>query len=292
MSHSVNLSALLASGVFVRAIGVHDGLTALLAERAGFEAVWAGGLGISSAHGLPDAGLLTMTEFHQDAIRIRRSTALPVIADVDCGFGDSNVVRRMVRLYESAGIDAVCIEDKQYPKRNSFRNGHVLEHPKRFADKLAVAKSAQQGSEFMVIARLESLIAGAGMEDAMTRAELYCQAGADALLIHSRLADSSEVAEFCSAHHERAPHVPIFTVPTTYYRTSGTQLSDLGAAGAIYANQVIRAAVSGIQRMLDSLITTDSTAAMEKDITAVSELFDLVGVGNLIGDEPWDGLTG
>lgn len=171
---------LLQCGTFVRVVGVHDGMGAVLAARAGFEALWAGGLGISFAYGLPDAGLLTMTEFHAEAVRIRRSAALPVIADVDSGYGDVNVVRRMVRLYEDAGIDAVCIEDKQYPKHNSFRDGNVLEEPEVFAGKLRAAKSAQKSDAFMVIARIESLIAGAATVDALERAALYRDAGADA----------------------------------------------------------------------------------------------------------------
>src|SRR4051812_21065465 len=111
----------------LRVMGAHDGLTAMLAENAGFDAIWAGGLGISSSFLVADAGLLTMTEFLNAAVQMHAACTLPIIADVDAGFGDVNVVRRMVQLYEAAGIDAICIEDKQYPKRNSFRDGHQLE---------------------------------------------------------------------------------------------------------------------------------------------------------------------
>ncbi|MDX3458203.1 isocitrate lyase/phosphoenolpyruvate mutase family protein [Streptomyces sp. ME02-8801-2C] len=291
MSQRMALRHMLASGTFVRTVGVHDGLTAILAERAGFEAVWAGGLGISAAHGVPDAGLLTMTEFHADAVRIRRVTALPVIADVDAGFGDVNVVRRMVRLYEESGIDAVCIEDKQGPKRNSFRDGNTLEDPEAFAMKISAAKSAQRQGDFVVIARLESLIAGAGSEDALRRAELYCSAGADAVLIHSRAQDAGQIAEFCAEFRARGSSVPIFAVPTTYYTTDFHQLRDLGLAGAIYANQMLRAMIRSGEDLLASLARTGSTAEMEPSIAAVSEVFDLVETDKLIGDLPWRELT-
>lgn len=290
MASSTNLRRLLGDGVFVRAMGVHDGLTAILAERAGCEALWAGGLGISSAQGLPDAGLLTMTEFHQQAVQIRRASSLPVIADVDAGFGDANVVGRMVRLYEAAGIDAVCIEDKQYPKRNSFRNGNVLESPEVFARKLEVAKDSQRDPDFVVIARIESLIVGTGMADALHRAARYRKAGADALLIHSRKSTAAEVTEFCARYHEVEPDVPIFVVPTTYYAVKAQELASAGVAGAIYANQLIRMTVKVVNELLESLTESGSTAAKEPEMATVSELFELVGTQELIDDQPWAGL--
>jgi phosphoenolpyruvate phosphomutase len=272
----VTLRALLAKGTPIRAIGVHDGLSAILAEQAGFEALWAGGLGISTAHGVPDAGLLTMTEFLADAVRIRRSSALPVIADVDAGFGDANVVKRMVELYESSGIDAVCLEDKQYPKRNSFREGHTLEVPEVFARKIEAAKRRQRGDEFMVIARLESLIAGSTMADALSRARLYAAAGADALLIHSKIKTADEVSEFCRLAAEAGLDLPIFVVPTTYHSASVSDLQAMGAAGMIYANQLIRGSVSAMREVLVGLAATGCTSDAEPRIASVKELFDLV----------------
>jgi phosphoenolpyruvate phosphomutase len=267
---------MLASRTLVRAMGAHDGLSAILAERAGFEALWAGGLGISTSHGLQDAGILTMTEFHADAVRIRRASSIPVIADVDAGFGDINVVRRMTRIYEQAGIDAVCIEDKQYPKRNSFREGHVLEDPHVFARKIEAIKSQQAKDDFVAIARLESLIAGKGMSDALDRARLYCRAGADAVLIHSRQSTVSEVREFCAHFCQEFPDIPVFVVPTMYYTMNGEELQRIGASGVIYANQMIRAAVAGMEHLLKSVAATGSTAEMEDRMASVNALFTLV----------------
>lgn len=285
------LRELLAAGQPIRAVGAHDGLSALLVQAAGFEAVWAGGLCISTAHGVPDAGILTMTEFHADAVRMRRAVDIPIIADVDAGFGDVNVVRRMAQLYESSGIDAVCIEDKQYPKRNSFRNGHRLEDPEVFAQKIHVMKSVQTTPDFLVIARLESLIAGGTVDEAIDRADLYCRAGADAVLIHSRQRTPDEVGEFCAGFRQLGHVVPVFVVPTTYYSADVDRLSALGAAGMIYANQIMRGAVTAMKDVLESLAATGSTAEMESTITTVDDLFQLVDTDSLHGNEPWHGLS-
>ncbi|MGW7824486.1 isocitrate lyase/phosphoenolpyruvate mutase family protein [Streptomyces puniciscabiei] len=282
---------LIADDIPVRAVGVHDGLSAILAQRAGFEALWAGGLGISASHGVPDAGILTMTEFHQDAVRIRRSSALPVIADVDAGFGDVDVVRRMVRLYEEGGIDAVCIEDKQYPKRNSFLDGHLLEEPAAFARKIEAAKGSQRSDEFMVIARLESLIAGSTMEDAISRALLYAKAGADAILIHSRLKTPAEIETFSREARTAGLTVPLFAVPTTYHTSSVDELHAMGVSGMIYANQLIRGSVTAMERVLSRLAADGSTTAMEPEISTLKELFSLVDTDALDGVEAWSGLT-
>jgi phosphoenolpyruvate phosphomutase len=275
----------------IRAIGVHDGLSAIMAQNAGFEALWAGGLGISASNGVPDAGILTMTEFLHDAVRIRRSATIPIIADVDCGFGDVNVVRRMVELYESSGIDAICIEDKQYPKRNSFRDGHVLEVPAAFARKLEVAKSTQRSDDFVVIARLESLIAGESMHDAVSRALLYAKAGADAILIHSRLKTPEEIGGFCAQSRAAGLDLPLFAVPTTYYRTSAQELFGMGITGVIYANQLIRGSVSAMRRVLSGLADKGSTSAVEPEIATIGELFDLVNTDEITDHVPRPGET-
>jgi phosphoenolpyruvate phosphomutase len=272
-------------------MGAHDGLTAALAERAGFDAIWAGGLGISSSFRVADAGLLTMTELLNAAVQIRAGCELPVIADVDAGFGDVNVVRRMVQLYEAAGIDAICIEDKQFPKRNSFRNGHRLEDPVAFARKIAVAKAAQRGAGFVVIARLESLIAGAGMDDAMSRAERYAEAGADAVLIHSRASDAAEIREFCARWQQTGRNLPVLCVPTTYAGVTARELGELGISGVIYANQAIRASTKAVIEVLAAIAKHDSSAPVESSLTSLSELFELTGMNDVLDDTPWQGVA-
>lgn len=280
----------LTEGTMLRMIGAYDGLSAMLVEKAGFEGIWAGGLGISSAHGLPDAGLLTMTEFLAAASQIRSVTSLPILADVDSGFGDLNVVQRMVRLYEASGIDGVCIEDKQGPKRNSFRNGNQLADPAEFAHRIRLAKSAQREAEFVVVARIESLIVGAPMSDALARAERYHDAGADAILIHSRSSRPDEIQKFCAAWQGTGRKLPVFAIPTTYYNVTSQQLADMGVSAVIYANQTIRVAVRALKDLLVTLGECGSSAPAEPSMTALSDLFDLVGTNTMIGDQPWEKL--
>lgn len=276
----------LAGQRLIRLVGAHDGLTAVLIERAGFDGIWAGGLAICTSAGVPDAGLLTMTELLGAASQMRQVSQLPIIADVDSGFGDFNVIDRMTRLYESAGIDAICMEDKQYPKRNSFRAGNVIEEPERFAGKLAVAKNAQRTDDFVVIARLESLIVGESVAEAIGRARLYRSAGADALVIHSRRPDDAEVAEFCRGWREVDRQTPVIAIPTTYYSSSATRLESLGINAAIYANQLIRASVRAMQQVLGRIHADGSSAAAESSIAPVSALFELTGTDGLLEDEP------
>lgn len=290
MSGPTGIRNLLSEPAPVRLMGAHDGLTAILVQNYGFEAVWAGGLGICAASGLPDAGLLTMTEMLQAAVVMRRSVDIPIIADVDSGFGDVNVVRRMVQMYEAAAIDGVCIEDKQAPKRNSFRDGNVLEDPHVFARKVMTAKSAQRTDDFLVVVRIESLIAGTGMEDALARARLYCEAGADALLIHSRSQTADEVAEFAARARADGLTLPLFMIPTTYHGVRAAELALLGASAVVYANHPIRAAMKAISQTLESIARHDATAYVESDIATVADLFELVRTGELLDDRPWDGL--
>ncbi|MET8730699.1 isocitrate lyase/phosphoenolpyruvate mutase family protein [Streptomyces parvus] len=285
-----NLRCMLDGPGHLRVMGAHDGLSASLAENAGFEAIWAGGLGISSSYRVADAGLLTMTEFLNAAAQMRAACNLPIIADVDGGFGDSNVIRRMVQLYEAAGIDAICIEDKQYPKRNSFRGGHQLEAPDTFAQKIAVAKAAQRGTDFMVVARLESLIAGAGMDDALSRGELYHDAGADAVLIHSRASHAGEIREFCERWKRTGRDVPLLCVPTTYASVSARELGEMGISGIIYANQAIRASVKAVADAMASIAKYDSSAELDSSMATLGELFELIGMNDVLGDEPWQGV--
>jgi phosphoenolpyruvate phosphomutase len=276
MTHT--LRELLSGNGKLRLIGAHDGLSAVLAERLGFEGIWASGLAISTANALPDEGLLTMTEFHQAAVRIRQASALPIVADVDSGFGDLPVVRRMTRLYEQAGIDAICIEDKRYPKRNSFQDDNHLESVETAVARIKAAKAAQRGEDFMVIARQESLIAQVGMDDALARAHRYRDAGADALLIHSRSPVADEVREYCARLHETDIALPVFAIPTTYYRSTVQELWSCGVSATIYANQLVRASVRAMTEVLESLAALGSTSAVEDGIAPLAELFSLVGM--------------
>src|SRR5918999_1964942 len=184
------------------AVGAHDALSARLIERAGFDAVWASGFAISAAQfALPDANLLTMTENLEIIRQMSRATNLPVIADIDNGYGNAVNVMRTIIEYEAAGVAAISIEDNIFPKRCSFYSGvqRELVSVEEHCGKIRAAKRAQRSADFMVIARTETLIAGWGMEEALQRATDYAEAGADAILIHSKASTFDELKDFAAA---------------------------------------------------------------------------------------------
>lgn len=278
--------ALRAPGI-VRVVGAHDGVSARLCERHGFDAVWASGLGISASNGVPDASILTMTHFLAASVVIDRSTSLPVIADCDTGFGDVNVVMHMVREYERAGIAAVCIEDKQFPKRNSFRGGHRLADKHEFSAKIRAAKAAATPGGMAVIARLESLIAGVGLDDAFARAEAYADAGADAILVHSKSREPDEVTAFARRWCAAGRAEPLIVVPTTYYDVTADDLAATGFKAVIYANQTLRASIQAMDEALGAITLAGSSAAIEDAVASVEDVFALIGTDQIELVDAW-----
>ncbi|HOU36174.1 MAG TPA: phosphoenolpyruvate mutase [Candidatus Omnitrophota bacterium] len=283
MTKAAKLRALFGSGKVVRIMGAHNALGAKLIERAGFDGVWASGLEISTSFGVPDANILTMTDFLNAAESMNESVGIPVVADCDTGFGNSNNVIHMVRKYEAAGIAAVCIEDKHFPKVNSFIPGRQeLASVSEFMGKILAAKNAQVDPDFMVIARVEALIAGWGMEEALRRACAYVEAGADAILIHSKSKTIEEISEFCRAWKDKAPLV---AVPTTYYDVPIATFQKLGISMVIYANHGLRASIKAMQDTFRRIHENGSTAAVEGNIASMQEVFELQGMNKMKEDE-------
>jgi len=259
-----------------RLVGAHDALGARLAERAGFDAVWASGFELSAAGGLPDIGLVTMTEQLAASQSMARSVALPVLADCDTGYGDEHNVAHMVRCFEAAGVAAVSIEDKTFPKRNSFLPAEQeLVPAAEFVAKLRAAKAAQHGRDFAVVARTEALVAGLGPAEALRRGRAYAAAGADAVLIHGKDPSPDEVLEVVRAW--RSP-VPLILVPTTYFTVTAAELEALGVRMVIYANHGLRSAVRAMEETFARILATGSTAAVEGEIASLAEIFALQGV--------------
>ena len=191
--------------------GAFDAMSAKLVENNGFDAVWAGSFSISATHALPDASILTMTEFFDVASNMSSTCEIPIIADCDTGYGGPSNVHHMVRKYENAGISSICIEDKTFPKQNSLlENGkNDLLSEKEFVAKILAAKEARNDKNFIIIARVEALISGAGMNEALKRATAYENAGADAILIHSKQKTPDEIFEFTDSWKGSAPIVVI-----------------------------------------------------------------------------------
>ena len=209
----------------VKVGGAFDAMSAKLVENAGFDAVWAGSFAISATHALPDASILTMTEFLDATSRMVEACNIPIIADCDTGYGGPSNVSHLVKKYENAGVAAICIEDKIFPKENSLLEDgkNDLLPEKEFVAKILAAKEAKQNDAFMIIARIEALISGAGINEALKRATAYEKAGADAILIHSKQKTPKEVFEFVN---EWDGNVPIVVVPTTYDSVKISELID------------------------------------------------------------------
>jgi len=270
------------------AVGAHDALTAQLVGSYGFDAVWISGFGVATmAHALPDLNLTTMTETLEAAIRGDRATDLPVVADCDNGFGGlTNLVRTVVE-YERAGIAAICIEDNLFPKRNSLFTGESkrdLIPLEEQARRIRAAKAAQRTDTFTFIARIEALIAGHGVEEACRRADAYVEAGADAILIHSRDKTLGEIEGFLD-QWSGVGEVPLVAVPTLFPDFTAEELHAKGFQMIILANQPMRAAVQAIEDTLDTLRRERKPSSVDPHIAPVNHIFDLVNTKEMIALE-------
>jgi phosphoenolpyruvate phosphomutase len=258
----------------------HNGITAKVVEEAGFKGIWAGGLCMSAQYGVRDSNeaswtqVLEMLEFMADA------TSLPILMDGDTGYGNFNNVRRLVRKLEQRGVAGVCIEDKLYPKTNSFINGNKqqLAEIGEFCSRIKAGKDAQADDDFTIITRVEAFIAGWGLGEALRRAEAYHEAGSDGILIHSALSTPKEVLAF---KKEWANRSPVVIVPTKYYATPTEVLSEAGFSIAIWANHLLRAALTAMQDCAQTLAAEQSLMSVEDHIASVKEIFRLQGASEL-----------
>ncbi len=258
----------------------HNGITAKIVEEAGFRGIWAGGLCMSAQFGVRDSNeaswtqILEMLEFMADA------TTIPILLDGDTGYGNFNNVRRLVRKLEQRGIAAVCIEDKLYPKTNSFIDGdkQQLADVDEFCSRIKAGKDAQADDQFTIITRVEAFIAGWGLGEALRRAEAYHAAGSDGILIHSALTRPTEVLAF---QKEWAGRSPVVIVPTKYYATPTEVFRDAGFSIAIWANQLLRSAVVAMQETAATIGRVQNLRSVEERIAPVKELFRLQGASEL-----------
>lgn len=272
-SQKVSFREVMARGDLVRLAGAHDALGSKLAQQAGFQAVWASSLEVSASRCLPDASVLTMTEYLSAAANMQKAIDIPVVADVDTGYGNNLNVAHMVREYEAAGITAVCMEDKLYPKVNSFAaTSHALLSIPEFSLKIETAKKAQRHPDFYLIARTEALINNEGVDEALKRCYAYAEAGADAVLIHSKKKKESEVVEFLDGWDGRRP---VVIVPTTYPQWSAAEAEKRGVSVVIYANQGLRATVEAVRRTFSTIYNEGSSLGVEDAIAPVSDVFAL-----------------
>lgn len=283
MSTSRTLRDILNSERIGSAAGAHNALTARLVEQAGYDVVWASGLEISASMAVPDANILTMSDVQMVAASMAAKVRIPVLADCDSGFGGPANVAAMVRAYEGAGIQGVCIEDKTFPKLNSFVEGDQSLVPiEDFCGKLAAARSNRVSEDFVVVARTEAFIAGLGLDEALVRTRAYEAAGADALLIHSKLSDATEIREFLEAYEGE---IPVVVVPTTYKETTLGELQRMGASLAIYANQGLRSAIASTLTTLRAILDSGSAASVDGSIAPLKDVFDLQDMAEHVRNE-------
>ena len=263
----------------IRLVGCHDGITARMVEEVGFEGIWSSGFTISASHCVPDASVLTKTEFLERAIEMKKASNLPILVDMDTGYGTATHMKYYIRDFENAGIDGVCIEDKRFPKTNSYiAGGQDQEDAHNFQMKLLRAKEAQRTKDFWVVARIESLICNPtedGLEDALFRASAFAEAGADAILIHSKSKDGKDIKQFLLDWEKKCP---IIIVPTSYPDAFvESEMKELGIDIVIYANQLMRAMVMGGLRYLNAICGYGIIYGSE-DIVNMQKMFELQGM--------------
>ena len=274
MGQSENLTKLLDNQPIVKVCGAYDAMSAKLVESSGFDAIWAGSFAISAIHNVPDASILTMTEFFNAASNMAHTCKIPVIADCDTGYGDATNVRHMVKKYEKAGIAGICIEDKTFPKQNSLLEdgNNTLLSEKDFVAKILAANEAKQNKTFAIIARVEALISGIGMKQALKRADAYEKAGADLILIHSKKITPEEIFEFSDSWKG---NIPLVVIPTTYYSVNVDELIEHKIKMVIYANQTLRAAHFALSKLLEQMKSANNMSKLQNQMSSMNDIFKL-----------------
>lgn len=270
------LRAMLQSSELEFLLEAHNGLSARIAQEAGFKGLWGSGLALSAAFGVRDSNEASWTQVLEVVEFMADATDVPILLDGDTGYGNFNNMRRLVKKLEQRGVAGVCIEDKLFPKTNSFINGdrQPLAEVDEFCGKIKAGKDSQADDDFNIVARVEALIAGWGLDEALRRAQAYCDAGADAILIHSKQSQPEEILAFA---HEWANRSPLVIVPTKYYGTPTEVFRRAGISLVIWANHLLRSAVTAMQDTGAEIHRSQSLAAIEDRIAPVSEIFRLQG---------------
>lgn len=278
MNDNISLKKRIAKGDLIRLMAAHNPMSALLSEEAGFDGIWASGFEYSASLGVPDASIYSMSDHLKMVSSISDRISIPIIADVDTGFGNAINVHHTVKKYEKAGAAGLVIEDKVFPKMSSLAQSsrHQMVSISEFQGKIEAAVDARTHDEFLLIARVEALIAGAGEAEALTRAHRYQEAGADLILIHSKRSSPAEVESFINRWDGC---IPIAIVPTSYPELTEPKIRRLAKVGiVIYGNHAIRASVRAMQDVFARIIKDGGAHRVGEDIAPVSEIFRLQGM--------------
>ncbi len=252
----------------------HNGLSAKIVEEAGFKGVWASGLSISASMGVRDNNELSWTQVLDVVEFMSDATTIPTLIDGDTGYGNFNNMRRLVKKLEQRNVAGVCIEDKLFPKTNSFIRGdqQPLADIEEFSGKVKAGKDSQSDDDFCIVARVEAFIAGWGLQAALERANAYYEAGADAVLIHSKRSKPDEIITFMKEWGNRCP---VVIVPTKYYSTNTQVFRDLKISTVIWANHLMRSALTAMQKTVTKIYETQSLLEVEDTVAPIVEVFRL-----------------
>jgi phosphoenolpyruvate phosphomutase len=281
---ATQLRGLLQSDDLEFLLEAHNGLSARIVEEAGFKGIWASGFALSAQYGVRDNNeaswtqILQMLEFMSDATRI------PILLDGDTGYGNFNSVRRLIKKLEQRNVAGVCIEDKVFPKTNSFiRDGRQpLADVDEFCGKIKAGKDAQEHDDFVLIARVEAFVVGQTLAEAIRRADAYHRAGADAVVIHSTKSTAAEVFAF---QKEWGGRCPVVIIPTAYYSEPVSSFRERGFSLVIWANHVLRAATTAMQQVARTIHEQQSVQNVVDGIAPMTELFRLQQVAELLEAE-------
>jgi len=245
-------------------------------EETGFQGIWASGLSISAALGVRDSNEASWTQVLEVLEFMSESTTIPILLDGDTGYGNFNNARRLIQKLESRGVAGVCLEDKLFPKTNSFIDGELqpLADIDEFCGKIRACKDTQVDPDFSVVARLEAFITGHGLEEALTRAHAYRDAGADAILCHSKKNNDSDIRAFMKEWGDKCP---VVIVPTKYWEVPTSDFKDMGVSTVIWANHNMRAVVKTLQDTTQQIFKDQNLQTIEKEnrVVPVSEVFRL-----------------
>ena len=271
---STQFKRLLHSGQVEFLMEAHNGLSAKIVEEAGFKGIWASGLCMSAALGVRDSNEASWTQILEVLEFMSEASTIPILVDADTGYGNFNNVRRLVRKLEQRDVAAMCIEDKVFPKTNSFIGGEqqTLADMDEFAGKIKAAKDTQQDPDFCVVARIEALIVGRGLAEALERAEAYYRSGADAILVHSKRSTPEQVLAFMGGWQHDCP---IAILPTTYSDTPARVFAQAGVSVVIWANHLLRSSIVAMQRVAATICREQSLRPIEHEIASLQEVFRL-----------------
>ena len=274
VSKTTQLRQLLTSKRLEFLMEAHNALSGRVVQDAGFKGIWASGLTISAQFGVRDNNEASWTQVLEVVEFMSDATSIPILVDGDTGYGNFNNVRRLVRKLEQRGVAGVCLEDKVFPKTNSFISAEKqpLAEVREFCGRIKAGKDTQSDRDFSIVARVEALITGWGMREALDRAAAYEEAGADAILIHSKRTDGDEIVEFSEKWSGKAPLV---IVPTKYYSTPTSTFHRSGISLVIWANHILRASLAAMQETAAQIFQDETVAHVEKAIAPLAEVFRL-----------------